>query len=178
MASASTTVSRSARWGACSTTVRGEPPRQPVVDLDGDHVPGHLEQRQRQRAQAGPDLEDHVVWADARVPDDPAHRVAVDDEVLPALLAGSQVELVGEAPDLGGTEQAHRGPGHGPEASRGLVGQRGRPRAAEQCGQAPYPPQASRSRVATAICASRLWLLGRPVPPYACQVPRLNWRPP
>ena len=38
--------------------------------------------------------------------------------------------------------------------------------------------RASRSLVAIAIWVSRLCWLGRPVPPYACQVPRLNCRPP
>ena len=159
--------------------MRGEPGRQPVVDLDGDHVPGHLEQREGQRPEARADLEHDVVGSDPGVADDPAHGVAVDDEVLPALLARAQVELVGEAAYLGGAEQAHRGPGHGSEASRAEPGVSAGGRARrQQCGQAPYPPLASRSLVAMAIWVSRLCWLGSPVPPYARQVPRLNCSPP
>ena len=42
------------------------------------------------------DLDDDVVGADAGLPDDPAHRVGVDDEVLPPLLGRAQVELGGQ----------------------------------------------------------------------------------
>ena len=54
----------------------------------------------------------------------------------------------------------------------------GRPSDAAQPGHAPYPPLALRTLVAIAIWVSRLFSLGSPVPPYACQVPTLNCRPP
>jgi len=56
----------------------------------------------RGATQTRPDLEHLVARLDPRRLHDPAHRVAVDDEVLAELLRRLQVERRGEVADLGG----------------------------------------------------------------------------
>ena len=52
------------------------------VDLDSGHLGAGLEQSQRQRAEARPDLDNGVTRLHPRQPDDLADRVLIDDEVL------------------------------------------------------------------------------------------------
>ena len=54
-----------------------------AVDLDRGDRGARLGQGQGQRAEAGADLDDVVAGPDAGQPGDAAHRVGVDDEVLP-----------------------------------------------------------------------------------------------
>jgi hypothetical protein len=102
--------------------VRGDGGRQPLgqqrVDLDRDHATGDLEQREGERAEPGTDLDHDVVAGDGGLAHDAAHRVGVDDEVLPALLGRSQVELGGQPTHLGRPEEPRAGRvrGHGGQA--------------------------------------------------------------
>ena len=95
--------------------VLGEGPRQArgqqLVELDGHDPVDDLEQGQGQRPQAGADLDHDVVRPDAGLAHDAAHGVGVDDEVLPALLGGAQVELGGELTHLRRPEQPRTGGG-------------------------------------------------------------------
>ena len=105
-ASASTTVSRSARSGACSSTVRGSrAARRPSISTATTCRATSSSARVRE-PRPGPISRTTSSGPTPDVPDDPAHGVAVDHEVLAALLARPQVELVGQPPDLGGAEQA------------------------------------------------------------------------
>ncbi len=88
------------RPAAASATVSGERAGEPRVDLDGRDVPATGQQREGQRAETGTDLDDDVVGPDAGQPDDLAHRVGVDDEVLAPLLRRPHPEPLGELADL------------------------------------------------------------------------------
>ena len=81
--------------------------REPAVEFDGGDAGTGFEQAQRQRAEARPDLEHLVARGHPCGAHDLADRVAVDDEVLPELLGGLQVEPLREIPDLGGTQKRH-----------------------------------------------------------------------
>ena len=147
------------------------------VDLDGHHSRGDVQQGEGQRAEAGPDLEDHVVGTDAGVAHDPAHRVGVDHEVLPALLGRAQVERGGQRTHFCRTEQSRSGGSDGRltrmEPSR-QVSRTGRRTPATRRSR-PRRRGPARPRRSAAHGCSRA---GRPEPPYDCQVPRLNCRPP
>ena len=65
-ASAVSTVSRSARSGRRSATVRGSAAGQHRVELDGGHVRGGVEQAEGERAEPGTDLEGDVVRVQRR----------------------------------------------------------------------------------------------------------------
>ena len=66
---------------------------EPAVDLDRVHVGAVPGEVRRERADAGADLERHVVGAQSRQPLDHAEQVVVDQEVLPEILVGPQAEL-------------------------------------------------------------------------------------
>ena len=94
-----TTSSRS----ACAGRV---PPRWPAAGRPAPGRPRPRRPARRPRAGRGsatrarPDLDDHVVGADAGGAHDPAHRVGVDDEVLPALLGGVRSSSAASRTDL------------------------------------------------------------------------------
>ncbi|BBY45984.1 hypothetical protein MCEL_42790 [Mycolicibacterium celeriflavum] len=75
-------------------------PGQHRVDLDGGHPRTAVEQGQRQRAQAGTDLEDMVVPVDPGRRDDPPYRVRVVDEVLTESFTRPEIDLFGQLPYL------------------------------------------------------------------------------
>ena len=83
----------------------GQQPRQRRVDLDGDDVGAGLEQPERQRAQPGADLDHAVALRDVGLPDDLAHRAAVEHEVLAEGLGRAHARALGELADLRGPEQ-------------------------------------------------------------------------
>ena len=66
-----------------------------------------VQQGQRQRAEAGPDLEDVVVAVDSGRRNDAAHGVCVVNEVLAEGLTRPKVELFGQMPYLGSTQQSN-----------------------------------------------------------------------
>ena len=107
--------------------VAGSARGQHRVDLDRHDPAATSEQRQGQRPEPGPDLDDHVVGADAGGAHDAAHGVGVDDEVLPALLGGPQVELVGEQTHLRRPEEPRTGGGVGRASGRLTRGDAYRP---------------------------------------------------
>ena len=84
--------------------------REGRVDLDGDHRTGHRQQRQGQRAQPRADLDHDVLRPHPGQPDDAAHGVGVDDEVLAPLLGRADTEAAGDLADLTGPQQG-TGPG-------------------------------------------------------------------
>ena len=59
-----------------------------MVDLEGVHEARALEQRPRELAVGGPDLEDHVVGRHRRLLHDGAQDVAVDEMVLAVAVQG------------------------------------------------------------------------------------------
>jgi hypothetical protein len=76
---------------------RGERSAEHRVDLDRDDAPDALEQSERERAEAGADLDDDVVLVESRRAHDAAHRVGVDDEVLAERLGRPHAQAYGEA---------------------------------------------------------------------------------
>ena len=58
-----------------------------AVDLDGGDIRAGLRERERQRPEAGADLDHTITRTDLGKPGDAAHRVGVDDEVLPECAA-------------------------------------------------------------------------------------------
>ncbi len=68
------------------------------VDLVGVHEAGALEQRAREQAVGGPDLEDDVVGADGRLREHGPQHVAVDEVVLAVAAQGARPGAVGRAP--------------------------------------------------------------------------------
>ena len=78
---------------------------EPVVDLDRGDARADLGEPERQRAEAGPDLDDPVTSLDTGEAHDLAHRVRVDDEVLPELLRRGDVEPLCELAHFERTEQ-------------------------------------------------------------------------
>ena len=109
-ASAPTTVSRSGSAGASAATVSGQGGREGRVDLDGDHGTDLRQQRQGQRAQPRAHLDHDVLRPHPGQPDDAAHGVGVDDEVLAPLLGRADTEAAGDLADLTGPQQG-TGPG-------------------------------------------------------------------
>jgi len=77
-----------------------------VVDLDGHHPVGDLQQGEGQRTEAGADLQCDIIGSDSGQLDDPAHGVGIGDEILAALLGRAQVQPGGEFPYRGGIQQA------------------------------------------------------------------------
>ena len=77
------------------------------IDLDGGHRGAAVQQRQRQRAQSGTDLEHVVVAVDAGRRHDAANGVGVVDEVLAERLTRPEVDLLGQVPNLGAPEQSN-----------------------------------------------------------------------
>jgi hypothetical protein len=55
---------------------------EPAVELDREDPASRLGEGNRQRAEAGTDLQDRVVRTDARIGDDRAGEVGIDEEVL------------------------------------------------------------------------------------------------
>jgi len=55
---------------------------QPGVELDRDHVGATRIERQREGAEAGPDLDNPIPGADTGIPDDRPRDVRVQEEVL------------------------------------------------------------------------------------------------
>jgi hypothetical protein len=101
-----------------------QPPGEHHVDLDGHHPVGHVEQGERQRTEPGAHLDHDVVGTDPGLPDDAAHGVAVDHEVLAALLGRPQVELGRDAAYVGRAEESHAARGHAGQVSREGVSHR------------------------------------------------------
>ncbi len=85
----------------------GQALRQDGIDLDGGHRRAAVQQRQRQRAEAGPDLEDVVMLLTAGRGNDPADGVGVVDEVLSERLTRPEVEFLGQVSDLSAPEQTN-----------------------------------------------------------------------
>jgi hypothetical protein len=83
--------------------------RQRRVDLDRDDVRLGLQQRERERAETGTDLEDPLARADARGAHDAANGSGVVHEVLAERLRGADPEPAGERADVGGAQQADGG---------------------------------------------------------------------
>ena len=79
---------------------RGELGGQGRVDLDGGHAPGDGQKWKGERAEPRTDLEHVVVRADPGEAHDAAHRVRVDDEVLPPLLRGPDRQAVRQLADM------------------------------------------------------------------------------
>jgi hypothetical protein len=67
-----------------------------VVGLDREHARPRAGERDRERPQAGTDLEDAVAGADARVRDDRAGEVRVGEEMLAEPLRGTEAVPGGE----------------------------------------------------------------------------------
>ena len=105
IASECTSEKRSARPGMRGRDGRRQRAGEHVVDLHGHDPVGRLQQRQRQRPEPGPDLDDHVVLAHLGGAHDPADGVGVDDEVLAALLGGAYAQRCGQFTDVGGAEE-------------------------------------------------------------------------
>ena len=80
---------------------------QAVVDLHGRHRRAGLEDGEGQRPQSGPDLDDALTGLHPCDLDDPAHRIRVDDEILPELLRGRDVQFGGQRADFGRAEEGH-----------------------------------------------------------------------
>ena len=79
------------------------------VDLDGPHARADFQERQRQGAEAGADLDDLVAFFDAASRNDLAHRARVVHEVLAQHLGGANTERLGDGLHFEGTEQARLG---------------------------------------------------------------------
>ena len=77
------------------------------VDLDGGHPRAAIEQCQRQRAQSWPDLENVVVAVDSGGRNHTAHGICVVNKVLAERFTRSKVELFGEMPNFGSTQQSN-----------------------------------------------------------------------
>jgi hypothetical protein len=78
--------------------------RQHGIDLYGGHPRAPIEQRQRQRTQAGTDLEDVVMTIDSGSRNDTANGVCIVDEVLAEGFAGPEINLFRQMPYLGPPE--------------------------------------------------------------------------
>jgi hypothetical protein len=78
--------------------------RQHRVDLDGGDPGAAVEQGQRQRSEAGSDLEDVVVTVDRGGRNDATNGVRVVNEVLAERLARPEVNLFRKMPYLGPPE--------------------------------------------------------------------------
>ena len=97
------------------------------VDLHGNHPRPGLQQPEGERPQTGTDLQHRLLRpVDVGKPDDPAHGVGVDDEVLPPALGRPDVEVGSELSDASrrrGVARRRRGSSRGPvcrqENSRG-----------------------------------------------------------
>ena len=137
-----------------------------LVDLDRRHVRRDLEQAEGQRPQARADLDHDVIARDARRLDDAAYRVGVVDEVLSALLGGTDAARLGQATDVRRAEEPRRGGGRGRQLNRAPA--------------QPHWPQPERACriLAYLIWTSRLFSWGRPGPPTLFHVAALNCRPP
>jgi hypothetical protein len=72
--------------------------RQTAVELHGQHVAPGLAERDGDRAEPGPDLDDAVTTAHAGVGDDRAGQIRVGDEVLPERLRRADPVTLGERP--------------------------------------------------------------------------------
>ena len=84
----------------------GQGPGEGGIDLDGDDARPGLQQRQGEGAQARADLQDGVIGQNTGAPDDAAHGAGVMDEVLAQRLGGADAQRPGQAPDLGGSQEA------------------------------------------------------------------------
>ena len=80
-----------------------------TVDLERDDAAPALEERQRERSEAGADLEHAVARVDSGEADDAPRRVGVGEEVLAQRLARAQVVAREQLADGGGGEQGHQG---------------------------------------------------------------------
>ena len=106
--SSPSTVDQSRRSASPSTTRVAGPVEhvaqhrhQAAVDLDGRHRRAGLDQRQRQRADAGTDLHHPVAGPDTGQAGDAPHGVRVGDEVLPEVAPGSETVGVQQLVDAG-----------------------------------------------------------------------------
>ena len=115
---------------------RGQLAGEDRVDLDGDDVPGLLEDREGERAEPRTDLDDRVGLADLCGADDPSDGVRVDDEVLPPLLRRADAEPGGDLPEVGRAEEPGTLVG-GCRAPRVLLVRHGRKGAITRRGRSP-----------------------------------------
>ena len=76
-----------------------------MIDLDSGDARTDLGEPECQRAEARPDLDDPVASLDAGEAHNLAHRVRVDDEVLPELLRRGDIEPLCELAHFERTEQ-------------------------------------------------------------------------
>ncbi len=60
------------------------------IDLDRHNISTGLDQRQRERSQAGPDLDDQITRADEREGGNPSNRVRIGHKVLTQLSTGRE----------------------------------------------------------------------------------------
>ena len=74
------------------------------VDLDCRDVGTAIQQRQRQRTQAGADLKHMVVTMHSRGGNDAANGIGVVNEVLPECLSRTKVNVFRQTPYLGPPE--------------------------------------------------------------------------
>ena len=142
-ASACTTSRLAAYDGARAVDRVAQRAGEHRVDLDGDHPAGCREQTQREGAEPRADLEDDVVRRHLGGAHDAAHRVGVDDEVLPQRLGGPQAEP--------------RSRGRGPRPGRAGT-QRGRSAPAGACRRSRAAVRAQRYRPHTGHCPAPLRL--------------------
>jgi hypothetical protein len=77
---------------------------QRPVELDRADVSAGRGERQRQRAQAGADLDDAIAWSRAGRRRDRARQVGVDQEVLTERLVGSDAVARRQLADRTGSE--------------------------------------------------------------------------
>ena len=102
------TVSRLISLCECSATVCGSCRASTGSISTAVTRDAAVQQRQRQRAQAGTHLEDVVVAVDPGRRHDAAHGVGVMDEVLAERLPRPEVKFLGQMPDLGAPEEPNR----------------------------------------------------------------------
>jgi len=91
-----------------------------AVDFHRGDLRTGLDQRQGERTEPGPDLDDLCPGLDPRQPGDAADRVGVDDEVLAQGAAGPQAVAVEDVSDLTARER-HATNGADPEPSGTLT---------------------------------------------------------
>jgi hypothetical protein len=81
-----------------------QPPRQHRVDLNSGHGGATVEQSQRERAEAGTDLQDEIGPTDPGGRDDAPHSVGIVHEVLSERFPWPEIKFFGQPPDLGAPE--------------------------------------------------------------------------
>jgi hypothetical protein len=76
------------------------------VDLHGGDAGAAVEQRERQRSEPWPDLEDMVLPVDSRRRNHTAHGICVVNKILAEGLTRPKVEFLGKVPNFGTAKQS------------------------------------------------------------------------